>query len=487
MKRLLAVILLMCLMLPCAACAEEYPGQVIPVPVDDAAPELPEAALEGAPDAGTYVVEAPEAESGDPAETTGQAESEPEEPVPVEISIKKSASQKVWLGEMYQVKVPGKKISDCKSASKKIATVTKGGLITPKKPGKVKITVTLSNKKKLTLTLNVADPTVPASVAIDEGDKRTVAVGDAFQLNAVVSPQTAPQAVSWSSSKEAVAAVDAEGLVTPLKPGRAVITAATANKKQATFVVNVRKEVVQPYMISHAMGGLDGKDYTNCLEAFYQKYEEGFRVFEVDFEMTSDNRMVLCHDWKRALSSSLEKGVVPTFKQFMSAKIYDKYTPMSLEDLLLLMNDYPDVRIITDIKSFDAKVMKKQYRQLVDTTLKMGMEDILDRFIVEVYDEDTFKAVDKIHHFTDYIFTLYKLYKKAPTKSQLKSVCSFCRKNGIRMVSMYAKWWKADYEALLSAYGLESSVHHVDKRSAAKKFFDQGVTAVYTNFLPPEI
>ena len=252
------------------------------------------------------MVEAPEAESGDPAETTGQAESEPEEPVPVEISIKKSASQKVWLGEMYQVKVPGKKISDCKSASKKIATVTKGGLITPKKPGKVKITVTLSNKKKLTLTLNVADPTVPASVAIDEGGKRTVAVGDAFQLNAVVSPQTAPQAVSWSSSKEAVAAVDAEGLVTPLKPGRAVITAATANKK-------------------------------------------------------------------------------------------------------------------------------------------------------------------------------------APTKSQLKSVCSFCRKNGIRMVSMYAKWWKADYEALLSAYGLESSVHHVDKRSAAKKFFDQGVTAVYTNFLPPEI
>ena len=54
-------------------------------------------------------------------------------------------------------------------------------------------------------------------------------VGDKIQLEATVMPENAnDNTVTWSSSNESVAMVDANGLVTIVTPGTAVITA-TAN------------------------------------------------------------------------------------------------------------------------------------------------------------------------------------------------------------------------------------------------------------------
>lgn len=47
--------------------------------------------------------------------------------------------------------------------------------------------------------------------------------------------------------------------------------------------------------VVHAFGWIDGKSYLNCLEAFETSYAGGHRVFEVDFAMTSDDRIVLKH------------------------------------------------------------------------------------------------------------------------------------------------------------------------------------------------
>ena len=49
--------------------------------------------------------------------------------------------------------------------------------------------------------------------------------------------------------------------------------------------------------VAHAMGGIDGRLYTNTREAFLQNYSRGFRVFELDLAMTTDSALVLAHDW----------------------------------------------------------------------------------------------------------------------------------------------------------------------------------------------
>lgn len=42
------------------------------------------------------------------------------------------------------------------------------------------------------------------------------------------------------------------------------------------------------FYAAHAFGRIDGYDYTNCKEAFEQSYAVGYRIFEVDVELTTD-------------------------------------------------------------------------------------------------------------------------------------------------------------------------------------------------------
>ena len=60
-----------------------------------------------------------------------------------------------------------------------------------------------------------------------------------MQLSAGLNPATAQSALTWVSKKPAVAAVDANGVVTALAKGKTKITVATYNKKKATVTVNV--------------------------------------------------------------------------------------------------------------------------------------------------------------------------------------------------------------------------------------------------------
>ena len=126
-----------------------------------------------------------------------------------------------------------------KSSKQKYAAVDGNGLVTGVAKGSSKITVVTANKKKASVTVKVLDPYVPASVALSESGPVTLHVGETLQLNPVLTPATARTSFVWSSSKKKVADVDANGLVTAKKKGKAKITVKTANKKKATLVVNV--------------------------------------------------------------------------------------------------------------------------------------------------------------------------------------------------------------------------------------------------------
>ena len=41
-----------------------------------------------------------------------------------------------------------------------------------------------------------------------------------------------------------------------------------------------------------------GYKYLNVLEALDENYSKGFRLFELDLLLTSDNYIVAAHDWK---------------------------------------------------------------------------------------------------------------------------------------------------------------------------------------------
>ncbi len=81
--------------------------------------------------------------------------------------------------------------------------------------------------------------TPPTGIAIDQGKKTTLYMGNKLKLTAKIEPAGATTTVTWKSSKPTVAAVSSKGVVTPKKAGTAVITARTANGLTKRITIKV--------------------------------------------------------------------------------------------------------------------------------------------------------------------------------------------------------------------------------------------------------
>ena len=116
-----------------------------------------------------------------------------------------------------------------------VATVDEDGVITARQSGEATITITSYNglEKSGVITVKKA----PESITLEE-DEVLLGKDDRWQLGYTLS-KGSTGAVSFFSSDEEVASVDAKGYITALKAGSAVITAETYNGLRAACRVTV--------------------------------------------------------------------------------------------------------------------------------------------------------------------------------------------------------------------------------------------------------
>lgn len=101
--------------------------------------------------------------------------------------------------------------------------------------------------------------------------------------------------------------------------------------------------------IAHAGGMINGKKYTNSLEALNASYSKGFRLFELDIIETSDNHFVAAHDWENwAKQVGFLGNVPPTLEEFKKHKIYGSFTPLDMSDINKWFYEHPDAKLVTD-------------------------------------------------------------------------------------------------------------------------------------------
>lgn len=117
-----------------------------------------------------------------------------------------------------------------------VATVNKSGVITAKALGDAEITATIGEVAK-TCTVHVVAVDVNSITLPAEAN---VTLGSSLQLNPTVDPSEAAEqyTITYSSNNEAVATVDANGLVSSVAEGDAVITA-TIEDKSAQITIHV--------------------------------------------------------------------------------------------------------------------------------------------------------------------------------------------------------------------------------------------------------
>jgi hypothetical protein len=110
------------------------------------------------------------------------------------------------------------------------------------------------------------------------------------------------------------------------------------------------------YFIAHATGSIGGYVYMNCLESLINSLENGYQYIEVDLDYTADSVIVCVHDWEDFNKSSIP-GIswrdssiflkIPTYEEFKQRKIYGRYTPLSLNDVISIQHRHP-FTIVTD-------------------------------------------------------------------------------------------------------------------------------------------
>lgn len=101
--------------------------------------------------------------------------------------------------------------------------------------------------------------------------------------------------------------------------------------------------------IAHAGGEIDGKIYTNSLEAINNSYKNGFKLFELDLIKSSDGKYVAAHDWEYWAKITNYKGELPpTEDVFLNTPIHSKYTPLNFNRINEWFKDKNDAYLITD-------------------------------------------------------------------------------------------------------------------------------------------
>lgn len=238
-------------------------------------------------------------------------------------------------------------------------------------------------------------------------------------------------------------------------------------------------------IIAHGMGKIEGVTVLNCLEGFKAQYDRGVRVFEVDLRVTSDLQVVLRHDWRAGWQEGVSELSIPTLEEFKAKPLLGKYTPMTFRDLLLLMKEYPDVCIVTDTKFVDEELVTIQFEAMLRDAAELGMNNIFDRIVVQVYTELMFKVVDNIGDFPNYIYTLYKTGFNQ-TVEAFENVAAFCKENGIDGVTMWYYWWHDEFAPVAQANDLAVYVHTVNDVEAAAEYVLRGVSGIYTDEIAPD-
>ncbi len=145
--------------------------------------------------------------------------------------------------------------------------------------------------------------------------------------------------------------------------------------------------------IAHAGGAYNDIAYSNSLEALDANYNKGRRVFEIDFLVTTDNKIVLGHD--------PFKGDM-TAQEYLSVRTETGLTRMGLDDLLLWLDIHKDAQIITDTKN-DFEVF---FAIFIDSVPK----DVVQRnFIFQTYNFDQLDNLNNLQEQYRLILTIYKM------------------------------------------------------------------------------
>ncbi len=166
------------------------------------------------------------------------------------------------------------------SSDESVATVDENGVISPVGIGQATITaITVDGAKKATCTVSVVSVANGVSIT---SDKDRIAAGETVKLSAQLANGVSGQVV-WTSSDESVATVSADGTVTGVARGSAVITATVVGTSySASYEISVTEIPSIGDILGDMFGDADYLDIiAKLVELFRILLEEFMKILEM--------------------------------------------------------------------------------------------------------------------------------------------------------------------------------------------------------------
>lgn len=221
-----------------------------------------------------------------------------------------------------------------------------------------------------------------------------------------------------------------------------------------------------------ALGGgeVKGIQNSNSLDAIEESYENGFKCMELNFQWTSDDKLVLLQDWgksvKKLFSMEPKKYSLEEFKEF---KMVNGLKQMTMEDLAEWMREHMDAYVITTIKEDNVKALKY---------IRDNFPDIQDRIIPQIrYTGEYYPVLAQ--KYRNIIFNL------SLGKYTDKEVLDFINIYDHFGVAMPIDKAKSDFPKKLKEEGVHPYVYVVGTEKVREKLKDNEVFGIYTHNLMP--
>lgn len=236
--------------------------------------------------------------------------------------------------------------------------------------------------------------------------------------------------------------------------------------------------------VAHGLGYIDGYYVTNSMEALLANYKRGFRVFEVDLTMTSDNRLIARHDWTPEHYQWLGQSFLPIdgpipFRMVMAYKVHGKYHAATWEKLLKVMKKYPDIYLITDTKQSDEESVRKTFSYIIKATKKSDPK-LLERIIPQFYNKEMLSYIRSYNDFKNVIYTLYQhTNENLPAPEEL---AEWCHQNRVTAVTAFPFRLTEEMRSALQAKNIRMYVHTINDKKEAANFKERGI-GIYTDYL----
>ena len=248
-----------------------------------------------------------------------------------------------------------------------------------------------------------------------------------------------------------------------------------------------------PYgFVAHAFGAIDGRLYTNSLEAFQRNYGRGFRVFEVDLVRLADGTALIAHDGLEANYGLNKSFRDATWADLAGHKYLGRYTILRAQELARLLRDHPDMYVILDSKYARLDIYKTVLRYATERSLR-------ERIFPHVAERAELDELRTAYPVQNYMLALY--HTQAQNRYDDPIVGDFVNRYRAPAVMM---WWRdrnpslslaangresrrylASFASALRGLGANAYVHSLSDPGQIQRFWDRGVGVYSDDPFPP--